>query len=64
MPGPPRGPSIRAENVRDIPWEVCARRGLPGHVRSSNGSGFFAKSLRRWITGWEGDLNFVAPGAP
>ena len=31
---------------------------------SDNGPEFIAESLRRWITGWEGNPSFIEPGAP
>ena len=56
--------SIRAEDVRDTLRKVCARRGLPEHIRSDNGPEFVAGSLRTWIAGWSGCSSFIEPGAP
>ena len=39
-------------------------RGVPEHIRSDNGSGFVAKSVRAWITGVGAKTAYIAPGSP
>jgi len=56
--------SIKATDVLDVLRELFRERGVPGHIRSDNGSEFIAGAIREWL-GWSrvGTL-YVEPGAP
>src|SRR3712207_121122 len=38
--------------------------GVPGHIRSDNGSEFVAKAVRAWITGVGAKTAYIEPGSP
>ncbi len=40
---------MRADDVRGVLKEVVRRRGVPGRIRSDNGSEFVSEVLRSWI---------------
>ena len=39
-------------------------RGVPEHIRSDNGPGFTAKTLRQWLQSLEVKPLFIEPGSP
>lgn len=56
--------SIKATDVVDVLAGLFRERGVPGHIRSDNGSEFIAGAIREWL-GWSGvGTLYVEPGAP
>ena len=41
-----------------------ARHGVPGHIRSDNGSEFIAKEMQKWLDEADVETLYIAPGAP
>ncbi len=41
-----------------------AERGIPGHLRSDNGSEFTARAVREWLAGLGVRTLFIEPGSP
>ena len=41
-----------------------ATRGVPGHIRSDNGSEFTAKAVRAWLKQVQVKTLFITPGSP
>jgi putative transposase len=46
-----------------LSW-LMATRGVPGHIRSDNGSEFSAKAVRRWLKDVGVKTLFIEPGSP
>lgn len=46
-----------------LSW-LMATRGVPGHIRSDNGSEFTAKAVRAWLKQVELKTLFITPGSP
>jgi putative transposase len=46
-----------------LSW-LMATRGVPGHIRSDNGSEFTAKAVRSWLKQVQVKTLFITPGSP
>ena len=46
-----------------LSW-LMATRGVPGHIRSDNGSEFTAKAVRAWLKQVQVKTLFITPGSP
>lgn len=46
-----------------LAW-LMAIRGVPGHIRSDNGSEFTAKAVRRWLKQVDVKTPYITPGSP
>ena len=55
---------LKATDVIDVLSDLFILRGVPGHVRSDNGSEFVAKTVREWITAVGAKCAFIEPGSP
>jgi len=51
-------------DVIDVLSELFIVRGVPGHIRSDNGSEFVAKAVREWITAVGAKTAYIEPGSP
>lgn len=43
---------------------LMATRGVPGHIRSDNGSEFTARAVRRWLKLVDVKTLYITPGSP
>lgn len=58
------GRSLRSDDVLEqLAW-LMATRGVPGHIRSDNGSEFTAKAVRAWLKNVGVRTLFIEPGSP
>ncbi len=48
----------------DVPPDLLILRGVPGHVRSDNGSDFVAQGVRAWISVVGSMPAHIEPGSP
>ncbi len=55
---------LRAVDVIDVLSDLFILRGVPGHIRSDNGSEFVAKAVKGWITAVGAKTAYIAPGSP
>ncbi len=55
---------LKAIDVIDVLSDLFILRGIPGHVRSDNGSEFVAKAVREWITTVGARTAYIEPGSP
>ncbi len=55
---------LKAIDVIDVLSDLFILRGIPGHVRSDNGSEFVAKAVREWITTVGARTAYIDPGSP
>ncbi len=55
---------LTSEDVLCRLTELFVTRGLPGHIRSDNGSEFVAKAVRGWLTRLGVKTLFIEPGSP
>jgi len=46
-----------------LSW-LMATRGVPGHIRSDNGSEFTAKAVREWLADVGVQTQYITPGSP
>ena len=46
-----------------LAW-LMATRGVPGHIRSDNGSEFTAKAVRKWLKKVDVKTLYITPGSP
>lgn len=56
--------SMSGERVRDLLAEAIRSRGVPGHIRSDNGSEFIATKLRQFLKATEIETLYIEPGSP
>jgi len=56
--------SMSGERVRDLLAEAIRLRGVPGHIRSDNGSEFIATKLRQFLKATEIETLYIEPGSP
>jgi len=54
---------LKAVDVIDVLSDLFILRGIPGHIRSDNGSEFAAKAVREWITAVEAKTAYIEPGS-
>jgi transposase InsO family protein len=55
---------LKAVDVIDVLSDLFILRGVPGHIRSDNGSEFVAKAVREWITAVGAKTAYIEPGSP
>jgi len=55
---------LKAVDVIDVLSDLCILRGIPGDVRSDNGSEFVAKAVREWIAAVGARTAYIEPGSP
>ena len=55
---------LKAIDVIDVLSELFVLRGVPEHIRSSNGPEFIAKSVQARIAGVGSKSVYIAPGSP
>ena len=55
---------LKAIDVIDVLSDLFILRGVPGHVRSDNGSEFIAQSVQDWIAAVGAKTAYIAPGSP
>ena len=55
---------LKAIDVIDALSDLFILRGVPGHVRSDNGSEFIAKAVQEWIAAVGARTAYIAPGSP
>ena len=55
---------LKAIDVIDVLSDLFIVRGMPGHIRSDNGSEFVAKAVRDWIAAGGAKTAYIAPGSP
>ena len=58
------GRSFTADAVVGVLAELMARHGVPGHIRSDNGSEFIAEQMQKWLVHAEVNTLYIEPGAP
>jgi len=56
--------SFTADAVLSVLSELMAHHGVPGHIRSDNGSEFIAQQMQKWLEKAAVGTLYVAPGAP
>jgi putative transposase len=56
--------NLKAVDVIDVLSDLFILHGVPGHVRSDNGSEFVAKAVREWITAVGAKTAYIEPGSP
>ena len=56
--------SMSGERARDLRAEAIRTRGVPGHLRSDNGSEFIATKLRQFLKATEIETLYIEPGSP
>ena len=55
---------LRSDDVLHCLAELFAKRGVPKHIRSDNGSEFTARKVREWLETLEVKPLFIEPGSP
>ena len=55
---------LKAVDVIDVLSDLFILRGIPGHIRSDNGSEFVAKAVREWIAAVGARTAYIEPGSP
>jgi putative transposase len=55
---------LKAVDVIDVLSDLFILRGVPGHIRSDNGSEFVATAVREWITAVGAKTAYIEPGSP
>jgi transposase InsO family protein len=55
---------LKAVDVIDVLSDLFILRGVPGHIRSDNGSEFVAKAVREWISAAGAKTAYIEPGSP
>ncbi len=56
------GRKLKASDVIDVLADLFIVRGVPGHIRSDNGSEFTAVAVKCWITGVHANTAYIEPG--
>ena len=55
---------LNSTDVIDVLSDLFILRGVPGHIRSDNGSEFIAQAVQDWITAVGAKTAYIAPGSP
>ena len=55
---------LRSNDVLECLADLMTERGVPGFIRSDNGSEFTAKAVREWISAVGATTLFIEPGSP
>jgi putative transposase len=58
------GQSLKGEDVVRVLNQVCSQRGLPGTIKTDNGSEFISKVMDKWAYERGVELDFSRPGKP
>jgi putative transposase len=58
------GQSLKGEDVVNTLNKICAERGLPGAIKTDNGSEFISKAMDKWAYERRVELDFSRPGKP
>lgn len=58
------GSSLKAHHVLDTLSTLFITEGIPGYIRSDNGSEFTASTLRQWIESIGVKTAYIEPGSP
>lgn len=58
------GSSLKADDVLDTLSNLFITEGVPGYIRSDNGSEFTAKPTREWIGSLGVKTAYIEPGSP
>ena len=58
------GYSLKSDDVMEALMNLFIERGIPGCIRSDNGSEFKAEAIRKWIGSLGAQPLFIAPGSP
>jgi len=55
---------LKAIDVIDVLSDLFFLRGIPGYIRSDNGSEFVAKAVQEWIAVVGAKTAYIEPGSP
>ena len=55
---------LNSSDVIDVLSDLFILRGVPGHIRSDNGSEFIAQAVQDWIKAVGAETAYIAPGSP
>ena len=55
---------LNSTDVIDVLSDLFILRGVPGHIRSDNGSEFIAQAVQDWIKALGAKTAYIAPGSP
>lgn len=55
---------LNNQDVLDVLGDLMVERGVPGHIRSDNGSEFRAKAVRQWLGRIGVKTLYIEPGSP
>lgn len=55
---------LNSTDVIDVLSDLFILRGVPGHIRSDNGSEFIAQAVQDWIKAVGAKTAYIAPGSP
>lgn len=55
---------LKSIDVIDVLSDLFILRGVPGHIRSDNGTEFVAKAVQNWIAAVGARTAYIAPGSP
>ena len=58
------GRRLTSDDVLDKLYDLFLLRGVPGHIRSDNGSEFTARRVRSWLSRMGVRTLFIEPGSP
>jgi putative transposase len=58
------GQSLKGEDVVMSLQRICAERGLPGTIKTANGSEFISKAMDKWAYERGVEMDFSRPGKP
>jgi len=58
------GYGLKSDDVMAELTRLFIERGIPGYIRSDNGSEFSAKQVKKWITSLGVQPIFIEPGSP
>jgi putative transposase len=58
------GQSLKGEDVVMSLQRICAERGLPGTIKTDNGSEFISKAMDKWAYERGVEMDFSRPGKP
>ncbi len=55
---------LTAVDLIEVMERLVAQRGVPGHIRSDNGSQFVARTLQSWLADRHVKTLYIDPGSP
>lgn len=56
--------NLKSDDVMQVLTKLFIERGVPGHIRSDNGSEFKAHQIRTWINNLGTETLYIEPGSP